>query len=57
MYICVSQVTGERLWRVIFASFSLPLAYSWIAYFVAHAHDGIVWWDGEHVAAAHAIAW
>lgn len=52
-----TKVTGERLWRVIFASFSLPLAYSWIVYFIAHAHDGIVFWDGEHVAALHAAAW
>jgi zeta-carotene isomerase len=51
-----TKLTGERLWRVIFATFSLPLAYSWIVYFIAHAHDGIVFWDGEH-AALHAAAW
>jgi zeta-carotene isomerase len=34
------QIVGARTWRVIFASASLPLAYSWIVYFIAHAHDG-----------------
>jgi hypothetical protein len=35
------QVVGSRIWRVIFAFPSLCLAYSWITYFIAHAHDGI----------------
>ena len=48
---------GARAWRVVFASCSLPLAYSWIVYFIAHAHDGLVFWDLQPVAAAHAIAW
>ena len=51
------QLVGARTWRVIFASCSLPLAYSWIVYFISHIHDGIVLWDGEQVAAVHAIAW
>lgn len=51
------KIVGARTWRVIFASCSLPLAYSWIVYFIAHAHDGIVLWDGEQVALAHTIAW
>ena len=48
---------GARTWRVIFAWPSLCLAYSWITYYIAHCHDGIVFWDGEAVASAHAIAW
>ena len=51
------KVVGTRLWRVIFAFPSLCLSYSWIAYYVAHAHDGLVLWDGTHVAAAHGAAW
>ena len=39
------QYTGERLWRVIFASFSLPLAYSWIVYYIGHVHDGLTFWN------------
>ena len=50
-------VVGARAWRVLFASASLPLAYSWLAYFINHAHDGLVFWDGERAAAAHALAW
>lgn len=51
------KVIGARAWRVLFASASLPLSYSWLAYFINHAHDGIVVWDGEGVALAHALAW
>ncbi|KAL3932894.1 MAG: hypothetical protein SGPRY_000517 [Prymnesium sp.] len=51
------KVIGARAWRVLFASCSLPLAYSWIVYFIAHAHDGFVLWDGEPIASVHAIAW
>ena len=49
--------TGERLWRVIFAWPSLCLSYSWITYYIAHAHDGLVFWNGEASVAAHTIAW
>jgi zeta-carotene isomerase len=51
------KVVGSRTWRVIFASCSLPLAYSWIVYYIAHAHDGIVLWNGESVGWLHALAW
>lgn len=34
------RVVGARAWRVLFACASLPLSYSWIVYFIAHAHDG-----------------
>ena len=52
-----TKYTGERLWRVIFAWPSLCLSYSWITYYIAHAHDGLVWWNGEQSAVAHSIAW
>ena len=51
------QFTGERLWRVIFAWPSLCLAYSWIVYYIGHAHTGIEFWNGEMNAVAHTIAW
>lgn len=51
------QFTGERLWRVIFASCSLPLAYSWIVYYISHIHDGIEFWNLQANPTAHAIAW
>jgi len=50
-------IVGARFWRVVFAWPSLCLSYSWIVYFIAHAHDGIVLWDGEQVAVAHTLAW
>ena len=40
-----------------FAWPSLCLSYSWIVYYIAHAHDGIVLWDGEANAVAHTLAW
>ena len=46
-------IVGARTWRVIFAWPSLCLAYSWIVYFIAHCHDGVVLWNGEANAVAH----
>ena len=51
------QVVGARTWRVIFAFPSLCLAYSWITYFIAHAHDGIEFYDLSGNGAAHTVAW
>jgi len=51
------KIVGARTWRVIFAWPSLCLSYSWIVYFIAHAHDGIVVWDGEQIAWLHGLAW
>ena len=51
------QVVGARTWRVIFAFPSLCLAYSWIVYFISHAHDGITFYDLSGNEAAHAVAW
>ena len=50
-------VVGARFWRWLFASCSLPLAYSWIVYFIAHAHDGVVLWDGSRDPVVHGLAW
>jgi hypothetical protein len=30
------KLVGARAWRVVFASCSLPLAYSWIVYYISH---------------------
>ena len=51
------KIVGARTWRVIFAFPSLCLAYSWITYFIAHAHDGYQFYDLQQNAAAHTIAW
>jgi zeta-carotene isomerase len=51
------QVVGARIWRVIFAFPSLCLSYSWITYFISHAHEGIEFYDLSHNTVAHTIAW
>lgn len=51
------QIVGARMWRVIFAFPSLCLAYSWITYFIAHAHDGMQFYDLRGNQAAHTAAW
>ena len=51
------EVLGARTWRVIFAFPSLCLAYSWITYFISHAHDGIQFYDLSGNEAAHTVAW
>ena len=51
------QVVGSRIWRVIFAFPSLCLAFSWIAYFIAHAHDGVQFYDVSGNPVAHTVAW
>jgi len=51
------QLVGARTFRVIFAFPSLCLSYSWIAYFIAHAHDGIQFYDLRQNLTAHSVAW
>ena len=52
------KIVGPRVWRVIFAFPSLCLSYSWIAYFIAHAHDGYqLYGDLRSNPTAHTIAW
>jgi zeta-carotene isomerase len=51
------KIVGARAWRVIFAFPSLCLAYSWIVYFISHAHDGYQFYDVSSVPWVHGIAW
>lgn len=51
------KVVGARTWRVIFAFPSLCLSYSWITYFISHAHDGYQFYDLSGVEAIHTLAW
>ncbi|KAL7537729.1 hypothetical protein ACHAWF_005884 [Thalassiosira exigua] len=51
------KVVGARTWRVIFAFPSLCLAYSWIVYFISHAHDGVQFYDISQVGWVHSLAW
>jgi len=51
------RIVGARTWRVIFAFPSLCLSYSWIAYFISHAHDGVQFYDISQIGWVHAMAW
>ena len=51
------KIVGARIWRVIFAFPSLCLAYSWITYFIAHANDGIQFYNLRGEDWAHTAAW
>ena len=51
------EVMGARAWRVIFAFPSLCLAYSWIVYFVSHAHNRTQFYDLSGVGWVHTLAW
>uniref|UniRef100_A0A7R9WR00 NnrU domain-containing protein n=1 Tax=Craspedostauros australis TaxID=1486917 RepID=A0A7R9WR00_9STRA len=50
------KIVGARTWRVIFAFPSLCLSYSWISYFISHAHDGIEFYNLQSVGWARALA-
>jgi Predicted membrane protein len=51
------NIVGARVWRVVFATVSLPLALSCISYFVNHSHEGMKLWDLTHVPGVHAACW
>jgi hypothetical protein len=51
------KLVGARAWRVVFAFPSLCLSYSWITYFISHAHDGLVFYDISHIGWVHGVAW
>ena len=51
------RIFGARTWRVVFAFPSLCLAYSWIVYFIAHAHDGLQFYDVHDIPWVHGLAW
>lgn len=50
-------IVGARTWRVIFACASLPLAWTWIMYFIAHRYDGGLLWNLHGDPAVHAAVW
>lgn len=48
---------GARLYRVVFALVSLPLASILVIYFINHRYDGVHLWNWQGVAAMPAIVW
>lgn len=51
------KVVGARVWRVVFAIVSLPLALSCISYFINHCHEGVQLWDLTGIPGLHTACW
>jgi uncharacterized membrane protein len=48
---------GPRLYRILFALVSLPLAVVLIVYFISHRYDGLRLWNLQGVAGMPALVW
>nr|ADN14358.1 NnrUfamily protein [Gloeothece verrucosa PCC 7822] len=48
---------GARLYRVLFALVSLPLAAALIIYFISHRYDGVVLWQVQGIAGIKETVW
>lgn len=51
------QLIGARLYRVLFALVSLPLAVILIVYFFNHRYDGVQLWQLQGVPAVKPVVW
>jgi uncharacterized membrane protein len=51
------KLIGARLYRVLFALVSLPLAVILVIYFFNHRYDGIQLWQVQGVAAVKPLVW
>jgi uncharacterized membrane protein len=51
------KLIGARLYRVLFALVSLPLAVVLIVYFFNHRYDGVQMWQLQGVSAVKPIVW
>jgi len=51
------QLIGERAYRVLFASISLPLAVVAVFYFINHRYDGTPLWNVRGVPGVHEAVW
>lgn len=51
------QKIGARLYRVIFALVSIPLAVVLIIYFFNHRYDGLILWQVQGISAIKPIIW
>jgi uncharacterized membrane protein len=50
-------IIGARLYRVLFALVSLPLAVILVVYFFNHRYDGLVFWQVQDIAGVKTIVW
>ena len=48
---------GARLWRIIFASASIPMASILILYFLVHRYDGIRLWNFQGIPGIVPLIW
>ncbi|CAN0898597.1 15-cis-zeta-carotene isomerase, chloroplastic [Linum grandiflorum] len=51
------KLIGERAFRVLFASTSLPLAVTTVVYFINHRYDGTQLWQLQTVPGMHEFVW
>ncbi|CAL9762858.1 unnamed protein product [Musa acuminata subsp. burmannicoides] len=51
------KLIGERVYRVLFAGVSLPLAVSAVVYFINHRYDGTQLWQLQNVFGLHELVW
>ena len=48
---------GARLWRILFASASIPMASILILYFLVHRYDGIRLWNFQGIPGMVPLIW
>ena len=51
------KIIGPRLWRLIFASLSIPSAIVLISYFLVHRYDGIRLWNVQGLPGIIPLVW
>ena len=51
------EIVGARLWRIFFATASIPLAVVLIGYFLAHRYDGVRLWNLQGVPGMVPLVW
>ncbi|NJR65771.1 MAG: hypothetical protein HC772_11285 [Leptolyngbyaceae cyanobacterium CRU_2_3] len=51
------KLIGARLYRVIFALVSLPMAGVLVIYFIKHRYDGFRLWNLQGIAGVEALVW
>ncbi len=51
------SIVGARVWRLIFASASIPSAGILIGYFIAHRYDGVRLWNLQGVPGMVQLIW
>lgn len=50
-------IIGARLYRVLFALFSIPLAVILVVYFFNHRYDGLLLWQIQGVTGVKTLVW